>query len=69
MKLHNCIGFVRQEKNMSQEELADLAGCSRTSITSIESGRQVPSVFLAFRIADALDVDIYDIFSYNLEES
>lgn len=69
MELKNCIGFIRQEKNMTQEQLAEASGVSRNTISSIECNRHVPSILHALKIADALDVDVYDIFSYNLEKS
>ena len=69
IRLQNCIGFVRQEKNMTQEQLAEASGVSRNTISSIECGRHVPSILHALMIADALDVDVYDIFSYNLKKS
>lgn len=62
MKLENYIVFVRDERNMTQEQLAEAAGVSRNTISSIECGRHVPSILHALLIADALDVDVYDIF-------
>ena len=69
ISLKNCIGFIRQEKNMTQEQLAEAAGISREAVCGIECSRYNPSLLVAFKIADALDVDVYDIFSYNLEKS
>ena len=62
MKLENYIVFVRDERNMTQEQLAEAAGVSRNTISSIECCRHVPSILHALLIADALDVDVYDIF-------
>ena len=48
--------------DLTQQELADKVGCSRQTIHSIEAGKFVPSVELALRIAQVLQVKIEDIF-------
>jgi len=42
---------------MTQEQLAELVNVSRQTIIAIESGRYVPSLILALRIARAPEVD------------
>ena len=37
---------LRLARNMTQEKLAGLAGCKRTTIVNIESGRQGASLIL-----------------------
>ena len=54
---------LRQAKGMSQEELADLAGCHRTYVGMIERGEGNPSLGVLFRIADALDTGLKDFLS------
>jgi putative transcriptional regulator len=55
--------FDREE--MTQEELAKLAGCTRQTIIAIEQGKYVPSLELAFHIASALGVPLGDVFQYS----
>ena len=46
------------EGSLSQQELADRLGVSRTSIVNIEGGKQRPPIHLLWRIAEALGTDI-----------
>ncbi|MCG2614653.1 helix-turn-helix transcriptional regulator [Terrimonas sp. NA20] len=55
MKLHLRIVQARQEKGLTQEELAELAGVSARTIQRIESGDSVPRNFTVKAIATALD--------------
>jgi putative transcriptional regulator len=49
---------------MTQEELAKGAGCTRQTIIALEQGTYVPSVALAFRIARTFGVTVEDVFQY-----
>jgi putative transcriptional regulator len=49
---------------MTQEELARQAGCTRQTIILMEKSRYVPSLALAFRIARAFRAGIEEIFEY-----
>ena len=49
---------------MTQEELAKDAGCTRQTIIALEQGKYVPSVELAFRIAKAFGVTLEEVFQY-----
>ncbi len=48
--------------DLTQQALADAAECSRQTIHSIESGKFVPSVQLALKIARALNCKVEDLF-------
>ena len=53
----------RQQINMSQEELAEQSGVSRTIISGLESGSiTVTTTGTLVKIADALKCDVSDIF-------
>ena len=49
---------------MSQEELADRAGCTRQTIIALEQGKYVPSLSLAFEIARVFGATIGEVFEY-----
>jgi len=67
IKVQNNIRKFRfQNDEMTQEELAEKAGVSRQTIIAIESGKYVPSLELAFRIAEAFKVSISEIFIYEV---
>jgi putative transcriptional regulator len=53
---------------MTQKDLALKAGVSRQTIIAIEGGNYNPSLELAFKIADAFDVPITEVFSYVTKE-
>jgi DNA-binding XRE family transcriptional regulator len=46
---------LREKRNLTQTELAELAGTGQAAIARIESGRTVPKLDLLARIADALN--------------
>ncbi len=52
---------------MTQQELADLAGCTRQTILALEQGKYVPSLSLAFRIARVFDSTIEDVFEFGVD--
>ena len=49
---------------MTQEELANRAGCTRQTIIALEQGKYVPSIELAFKIARAFGVSLEEVFQY-----
>jgi putative transcriptional regulator len=63
---------VREERllrQMSQAELAAILDVSRQTVISIESGRYLPSLPLAFRIARFFELPIDKLFSPDAEET
>jgi putative transcriptional regulator len=64
-RITNRIRRLRFDNNeMTQEELAARAGCTRQTIIALEQGKYVPSVELAFRIARAFGVTLEEVFQY-----
>jgi len=64
-EIKNNVRKLRFENNeMTQQELADRAGCTRQTIVALEQGKYVPSLALAFRIAKALGASLEDVFEY-----
>ncbi len=53
---------------MTQADLAEKAGVSRQTIMAIESGKYAPTLELAFRIADAFNVSITEVFGFEEKE-
>lgn len=61
--MENRLQVLRWERNLSQQELADKSGVSKSTIGGIENGRvKNPSVKNAVYLAKALGVDVTDIF-------
>jgi len=64
-RINNQIRRLRFEHGeMTQEELARQAGCTRQTIIALEQGRYAPSIELAFRIARVFDVPLENVFQY-----
>ncbi len=53
---------ARAEKDLSQQQLADLVGVSRQTISAIEKGNYNPTVNLCIAICQALDKTLNDLF-------
>ena len=53
---------LRKERNLSQEQLADLAGVHRTYIGMIERAEKNITLCNIERLAKALKLDIKDLF-------
>lgn len=66
-RLENSLKVYRAMNDLTQEELAGLAGITRASVNAIEGGRMVPSVLLALKLATALDVTVDDLFRLPLQ--
>jgi putative transcriptional regulator len=60
--LKNRLKVLRAERNWSQRDLAQRIDVSRQSVNAIETGKYDPSLPLAFRIADAFELRIEEIF-------
>ena len=58
----------RSRASMTQAELAAAVGVSRQTVISIESGRYLPSLPLAFRIARLFGVALEHLFEPTDEE-
>ncbi len=64
-RISNQIRRLRFENGeMTQEELAQRAGCTRQTIIALEQGKYVPSIELAFKIAKAFGVALEEVFQY-----
>ncbi len=63
--IRNRIRRLRFDNDeMTQEELANRAGCTRQTIIALEQGKYVPSIELAFKIARAFGVSLEEVFQY-----
>ncbi len=64
-RISNRIRRLRFDTDeMTQEELAIRAGCTRQTIIALEQGKYVPSIELAFKIAKAFAVTLEEVFQY-----
>jgi putative molybdopterin biosynthesis protein len=60
--LSNDLRRRRQQRGLTQHELAARAEISRQSLNALEVGRTVPSTSIALRLADTLECAVEDLF-------
>ena len=53
---------LRQSRNMTQDALAEAAGCSRITIARMEAGRSPVTVKIVEGLSRALNVSVAEIF-------
>jgi transcriptional regulator with XRE-family HTH domain len=57
------IRYLRTQKKISQETLANIAEIDRTYMTSVENGRRNISIINLEKIVKALDTDFTNFFN------
>jgi len=62
--LKNRLKVARAEKSFSQEQLAILAGVTRQTISSIETGQYCPTAKLALMLCKVLNKKFEDLFYF-----
>lgn len=62
-RLTTTMKLERARRDLTQAELADMAGVTRKSINAIETGHMVPSTILSLKLAHALGVKVEDLFA------
>lgn len=63
----NTVGLagLRKQRELSQEQLAELAGVSQATISRIEKDEYEPSLQILLKIARALEIDVRDFVPQN----
>jgi len=59
----------RKNRHLSQEKLADILGVSRQTVFSLETGKSVPSLDLAHKIANIFDIAIDQMFFNQIKDA
>jgi putative transcriptional regulator len=62
IEIENRIKLARVEKNLTQEQLADLVGVTRQTIGLIEAGKFNPTLKLCLALAKATGKRLDDLF-------
>ncbi len=60
--LCNNLKSIRTRLGMSQQDLANIAGVTRQTISGVESGQYAPSVAVSLRLAKALGCQVENLF-------
>lgn len=61
-QLQTSLADTRAERGLSQDQLANAAGVTRQTISSIETGQYCPSTVLALRLAEVLGTRVESLF-------
>jgi putative transcriptional regulator len=67
--VRNRVRDERTQRGLSQAEVAAALGVSRQTVISIENGRYLPSLPLAFRISRFFDMPVDKMFEPDDEEA
>ena len=65
--MKNRIEEIRRQRGIRQEDFAKAMGVSRQTISSLETGRYNPSIFLAYKIARYFGMAIEEVFLFEEE--
>ena len=68
IRIVNKVRLARVEKDLTQEELADLVGVTRQTIGLIEAGRYNPTLNLCLLISRVTDKRLDELFSIEGED-
>ena len=66
--MKNRIEEIRKDRGVRQEEFAKVLGVSRQTISSLETGRYNPSIFLAWKIARYFGMTIEEVFIFEEDD-
>ena len=64
INMQNHIKELRGKLNITQDDLAKIAGVRRETIVFLEQGKYNPSLNLAHSVAKALNVSIDELFIF-----
>ena len=68
-KLGKRIQYLRQQRNISQERLAETIDIATTSLSYVETGRGFMTLNTLEKLAKALDVELYEIFQFSMPDT
>ena len=66
--MRNRVQDHRRQSGLTQAQLAAELGVSRQTVISIENGRYLPSLPLAFRIARLFEISVEQLFELTEED-
>lgn len=63
------IQLLRKRAGMSQEQLAEVTGSSRQTVSKWESGESIPDILACEKMAEAFGVSLEDMLHYEEEKN
>lgn len=68
IKIHEQIAFLRKQKGLTQEQLANTLGVTNQSVSKWESGQCCPDIQLLPAIASLFEVSVDELLGYNSDK-
>lgn len=68
VKISMRIREVRRTKGLTLMELSKMSGVSKTHISEIETGRQMPTLPVICLLAGAMEVKAEELYTYTIEK-
>ncbi|MGM9551508.1 MAG: helix-turn-helix transcriptional regulator [Clostridia bacterium] len=65
--MENRIKEYRKERKLTQDDLARAVDVTRQTIISLENGKYIASLQLAFKLSKYFDIQIEDLFIFEEE--
>ena len=62
IQISNRLKDIRKDKNITLQELADVAGISKGMLSQVENNRTIPSLNVFINLMKALQIDFNDFF-------
>lgn len=62
------IQLLRKRAKLSQEELAEIAGTSRQTVSKWENGESIPDVIACDKMAEYFSVSLHDLLHYGEQQ-
>lgn len=59
---------MRESKNISQVELANMCDFERSNMSRIEMGNTCPSTYTLYKIALQLDIEVFELLNFKTLE-
>jgi transcriptional regulator with XRE-family HTH domain len=63
-KLGKNIQKIRKSRKITQDKMAEIIGIETTNFSKIETGKNYPTAENLQKIADALNVDVQELFAF-----
>ena len=67
-RLENRVRELREARDLTQAQLADLVGVSRKTVNTVENAVFVPSTVIALKLARALGEPVEALFSLSRDD-
>jgi XRE family transcriptional regulator, regulator of sulfur utilization len=64
-KFGKRLRYLRRERDITQEQLAELTSLSVNSISMIEKGKTAPSLETLAKLAKGLNVEVGELFKFD----